>query len=103
MIARPALYMGMIEILKRYPLLGSGMGSYANYASVAYYSPIYYQLGYEKIWGLGPEMPEFAADTFLPVLAQYGLIGIFLFLSILEKAFERSQTLLPVFRPKRSL
>ncbi len=69
----------MIEILKRYPLLGSGMGSYANYASVAYYSPIYYQLGYEKIWGLGPEMPEFAADTFLPVLAQYGLIGIFLF------------------------
>lgn len=95
MIARPALYMGMIEILKRYPLLGSGMGSYANYASVAYYSPIYYQLGYEKIWGLGPEMPEFAADTFLPVLAQYGLIGIFLFYLFWEKRLKEAKLYFP--------
>lgn len=79
MIARPALYMGMIEILKEYPLLGSGMGSYANHASAAYYSPIYYKLGYEKIWGLSPDMPAFAADTFFPALAQYGIIGIILF------------------------
>lgn len=91
MIARPALYMGMIEILKQNPILGSGMGSYANYASAAYYSPIYYKLGYEKIWGLTPDMPAFAADTFFPTLAQYGIIGILLFLFFWKKRIKEAQ------------
>lgn len=89
MIARPALYMGMIEILKQYPLLGSGIGSYANHASAVYYSPIYYRLGYENIWGLNPDMPAFAADTFFPTLAQYGFVGIFLFFYFGENASKK--------------
>lgn len=91
MIARPALYMGMFEILKQYPLLGSGMGSYANYASAAYYSPIYYKLGYEEIWGLTPDQPDFAADTFFPALAQYGFIGIFLFYMFWRTRFKEAK------------
>lgn len=91
MIARPALYMGMIEILKQYPLLGSGIGSYANHASAVYYSPIYYRLGYENIWGLNPDMPAFAADTFFPTLAQYGFVGIFLFFLFWRKRFKEAK------------
>lgn len=91
MWARPALYMGMIDILKQYPILGSGMGSYANYASAIYYSPLYYRLEFDNIWGLTPEMPVFASDTFIPVLAQYGIIGILLFFLFWKKRIKESK------------
>lgn len=91
MWARPALYMGMTDILKQHPMLGSGMGSYANYASSLYYSPLYYQLGFDKIWGLTPEAPTFASDTFFPALVQYGLIGIFLFFLFWKKRVKESK------------
>lgn len=91
MWARPALYVGMIKILEQYPLLGSGMGSYANYASGAYYSPIYYKLGYENIYGLTPEEPNFAADTFFPCLAQYGIIGIIFFTLFWKKRIKEAK------------
>lgn len=78
--ARPALYAGMIEILKRYPILGSGMGSYATFASAEYYSPLYYELGLYKIWGLSPDTANFISDTYYPSLAEYGLVGIILFM-----------------------
>lgn len=78
MFARPLLYAKAGEILKDYPLFGSGFGTYATFASGKFYSPIYakYGLIYNNQIGNG----MFIADTFYPSLAQFGFSGIFLYI-----------------------
>lgn len=78
MFARPLLYVTSLKILADYPLLGSGLGSYATFASSVYYSPIYYRYGISNAHGLTPENPGFICDTYFPIIAQFGLIGIIL-------------------------
>lgn len=76
--ARPLLYMGAWDILKDYPLLGSGFGSYAEDASGQWYSPLYFKYKLylsDDFWG-----SSFVSDTWFPVLAQFGCIGIALFI-----------------------
>lgn len=88
MFARPLLYVKAIEILNDFPLLGTGFGSYATDASAVYYSPLYFT--YELY--LSPEIGEglFLSDTYFPVLAQFGYIGVALFFyfwySIIKKS-----------------
>lgn len=86
MFARPLLYMKAIEILKDFPFLGSGLGSYATFASAVYYSPLYskYQMVYNHEIGEG----LFLCDTFFPSLAQFGLVGIFLFVLFWKKRIQ---------------
>jgi len=81
MMARPALYVGALQILRDFPLMGSGLGSYASYASSVYYSPVYYLYSLNAIHGLGsePENGNFICDAFYPSFAQIGLVGILLF------------------------
>lgn len=78
MFARPLLYMKAWEILQDYPILGTGFGSYATHASALYYSPLYntYGLVYSPEIGNG----LFISDTFFPVFAQFGFVGILLFI-----------------------
>lgn len=79
--ARPMLYIKMWEIMADYVPFGSGFATYANPASMIWYSPIYSKYNLENIWGLneGVEM-SFAADTYYPILAQFGYVGIALFI-----------------------
>lgn len=77
-MARPALYTGAVWVLKDYPIMGPGLGTYASYASAKYYSPLYAQYNLDKVYGLN-ETGSFINDTFFPSLAQYGLVGIFFF------------------------
>lgn len=77
-MARPALYAGSVKVLQDYPLMGSGLGTYASFASDKYYSPIYSKYDLDKVHGLN-EGGAFISDTFFPCLAQYGLIGISFF------------------------
>lgn len=88
MYARPYLYMKSWEILNDYPLFGSGLGSYATYASAVYYSPLYMRykmyLNYEIGNGL------FICDTFFPALAQFGYIGILLFICFWKKRIDQA-------------
>lgn len=77
--ARPALYMGAFRILNDNPLLGTGFGSYAEFASSEYYSPLYVRYGLNHIHGLSYDYRNFIADAFFPSLAQYGYVGIFFF------------------------
>ena len=79
MFARPLMYVTSWKILMDHPLFGSGLGSYATYASSVYYSPIYYMYGLSDSEGLSPDDPSFIGDTFFPILAQFGFVGIFLF------------------------
>lgn len=80
--ARPALYVGMVLILIDYPLLGSGFASFGTVPSSPEYnySSLYEQYGLNNVWGLSIEKSDFIADAFYPGLAQFGLIGIVLFI-----------------------
>lgn len=84
--ARPLLYMKAVEILKDNPFFGSGFGSYATYASAVYYSPIYakYRMIYNHEIGNG----LFICDTFFPSLAQFGFVGICLFILFWKKRLQ---------------
>lgn len=77
--ARPMLYSGGIEILKDYPFFGTGFGSYAEYASSVFYSPLYREYGLALVGGLSSDTRAYICDTFFPALAQVGYVGIFLF------------------------
>lgn len=96
--ARPLLYMKAKEILLDYPILGTGLGSYATFASAEYYSPLYkrYNLIYNNEIGKG----LFICDTFYPSFVQFGLVGIFLYLLFWKRRltearsrFEMTQTM----------
>lgn len=77
MFARPLLYAECWEILHDFPFFGTGFGSYATNASAVYYSPLYlkYGLAYSSEIGEG----LFISDTYFPVFAQFGFVGIALF------------------------
>ena len=78
MFARPLLYVKAVEILNDYPFFGTGFGSYATHASALYYSPLYFSYGLY----LSPEIGQglFISDTYFPVFAQFGYVGLALFL-----------------------
>lgn len=91
LIARFVLYNTSIEVFNDYIPFGSGLASFATYASGAYYSDIYVKYGIENVWGMTRADWPFIADTYYPSLAQFGLFGVFLYLLfwfyILRKAF----------------
>ena len=77
---RPMLYIKMWEVLADYFPFGSGFGTYANSASMTWYSPIYEKYNLDVIWGLDEGNTEhFAADAYYPIFAQFGYVGIVLF------------------------
>ena len=88
--ARPALYQGAFVILKDYFPFGPGLGSYANFASAEYYSPLYYKYGLYVVQGLGEDDNGFIADTFFPQLAQFGIVGVILFFMFFRKRFKET-------------
>jgi hypothetical protein len=80
-IARFALYANALPILEDYFPFGSGLASYATYTSGVYYSPIYTKYGISSVWGLSKNYHSFISDTYYPSLAQFGWVGVFLYLS----------------------
>jgi hypothetical protein len=91
MIARYILYATAPEILRDYFPFGSGFASYATYASGVYYSHIYTDYGIGAVWGLSKSYYSFVADTYYPSLAQFGVVGIILYvlfwIYLFRKAF----------------
>lgn len=66
--------------------LGVGFGRFGSATARSNYSPIYYELGYPNVWGLGPteETGKFLTDTFWPaIFGETGLLGSILFALIL--------------------
>lgn len=90
MYARPALYYTAWEIMKDYFPFGSGFGTFASYASGVYYSRLYHDYGISYIYGLQPDGYYFVSDTYFPVLAQFGVVGVWLFLLFMWKRIKNS-------------
>lgn len=78
--ARPVLYVTGWQILFDHFPFGTGLASFASAASIMNYSDVYYEYGINKVWGLLPDNPAFACDTFYPSLAQFGIFGPILFI-----------------------
>lgn len=94
--ARPALIGGAYIILCDFPLLGSGLASYATFASSpdVNYSSIYSLYDLDKVYGLSEQMPDFICDTFYASFAQFGLIGIGLFIFFFVWVYQRLRLVL---------
>lgn len=78
--ARPVLYITGGLILLDFIPFGSGLGSFGSFASEKYYSEVYYHYGIDKVWGLSPSTGFFICDAYYPSLAQFGIVGIILFI-----------------------
>lgn len=94
MWSRPAMMLASGQIMYDYFPFGSGLGSFGTYASGEYYSHIYEVYGLDKMWGLSRSNPAFICDAFYPELAQFGIVGVMLYLgfwwSILRRSFRVS-------------
>lgn len=87
-IARTVLYITSIKIFIDYFPFGSGFGSFGNYGSATIdYSPLYRQYDIDQVWGLTESHPVFAADTFYPILSQFGVVGVVLFFFFWRRIF----------------
>lgn len=89
---RSVLYQTAIDIVsKDFIPLGSGLASFGTDASGLYYSKIYSQYGLNTIDGLTPQNWFSVSDSYYPSLAQFGIIGIILYLffwgGIIYKSF----------------
>lgn len=70
------VYFG-IYTMNRYFPFGAGFACYGTDAAVKYYARLYIRYGFPKIWGLSPDKPYFAHDTYWPaIMAQFGYIGL---------------------------
>lgn len=92
--ARPALFMGMLLVLADYPLLGSGLASYASYGSAWHYSLAYYEYGLDKVWGLSEDYGDFICDNFVAQFAQVGIVGFVLFVAMFVWAYRKLRLVL---------
>lgn len=71
---------------------GAGFGRFGSAVARSTYSPLYYELGYQNVWGLGPdeENGQFLTDTFWPaIIGETGLVGTLFFTILLVMIFAR--------------
>lgn len=96
-IARTTFYYTAVKILADYFPLGSGFGTFGSEAAARYYSPLYYEYGVDSVYGMSPldygESSNFLVDTFYPILAEFGIIGIFLYVVFWIKRWKEANTL----------
>lgn len=75
--ARTALYAGSALLAAQHMPFGVGVGRYGSAGSVAQYSDVYYEMGFNLIYGMSPTYSEFITDTFWPqVLGEAGVLGL---------------------------
>lgn len=71
----------MALALAAFPL-GVGLGRFGSAVAASNYSPLYDELGYTRVYGMGPgERGGFLTDTFWPsILAEAGFLGMLFYL-----------------------
>lgn len=92
--ARPVLYVtsGLI-LVDKFPF-GSGLASFASYASAEHYSSLYYEYGINNVFGLSEQYSDFICDAYYPTLAQFGVAGVILFFSFFIWVYNKLRLLL---------
>lgn len=81
---RSALVRGGITVFKKYFPLGAGFASFGSDMAHKYYSPIYYELGYNNMWGFSIENGILINDNFWPmIIGQFGIPGLFFYIGLI--------------------
>lgn len=77
-----------IKTANDYFPLGSGFGTFGSDQAARNYSKLYYQYGFDQLYGMNPENGSFLSDTFWPMaLGQFGWIGSIIYLLIFVRIF----------------
>lgn len=92
-IARAMLYKTSIDVFTDYFPFGSGFASFASYPSGVYYSDIYAQYNIDWVAGINKHNYSYIADTYYPCLAQFGVVGVFLFVLFFLYIFKKALSL----------
>lgn len=83
---RALLYIYAFITANDYFPLGSGFGTYGSSMAASHYSPLYIKYGFSSRWGMSTEYHPFLMDSYYPqIIAQFGYIGIFLFVMMWKK------------------
>lgn len=78
--ARGELYRGAVALANEHLPLGVGFGRYGSFPSRTNYSPEYEGLGFDEMYGLSAQNPQFLTDTSWPaVLGEAGWLGLVCF------------------------
>lgn len=82
--ARGNMTLGGFEVANNYFPIGAGFGTYGTAAAADYYSPLYVEFGFKRIYGLGYINTNYATDTFWPALfGEFGYLGTAVFVGYL--------------------
>lgn len=82
--ARPLMLKNSFVLANRYFPLGSGFATYGSYIASVHYSPLYFDFGYNGIYGMSIDNYSDLSDGFWPIIiGQFGYIGLFCFLMII--------------------
>lgn len=96
--ARTVMYIRSIDVLSDYFPFGPGYGTFGSDSASKFYSPLNHKYGLDYIYGLSEKDIEsglnFYSDTFYPILAQFGIFGIFLFIWFMFRLWNRGKTLI---------
>ena len=83
-VARNAMYATSFQLARDCFPIGVGFGLFGGFVSRLSYSPIYFEYGLSRIWGLTPDNPRFIMDAFWPhVIGQFGVVGLAAFVTLL--------------------
>lgn len=67
---------------------GSGFATYGSAEASKNYSPLYYEYGFNKVWGMSPDFRAFLTDTYwASVIGQFGWIGTSLIVVVYTSIF----------------
>ena len=83
-MARGQFAINSLDIARQYFPFGSGFGTFGSRMAQIHYSPLYYKYEMMLIPGLSPQHPNFACDTFFPMLlGESGWLGLAAYLGLL--------------------
>lgn len=87
--ARKSLTVNSINILKTYFPIGVGFGKFGSWYARIKYSEYYYIYDMTRVYGLNPENPFFATDTYWPsILGETGFLGTSIYLYLFYLIFK---------------
>lgn len=87
---RALLYMYAFITANAYFPFGSGFASYGSPVAASNYSHLYLKYGFNNRWGMSVDYHPFLMDSYYPqIIAQFGYIGLLIYLLIFSGIFKK--------------